>query len=45
MPRGQSSPDALKDAGKAVETALYCKQHVNLVLVQQAAIKVEIEKL
>lgn len=41
----QSSPDALKDAGEAVETALDGKQHVNLVLVQQATIKIEIEKL
>lgn len=45
MPQGQSSPDALKDAGEAVETALDGKQHVNLVLVQQATIKIEIENL
>ena len=43
--RDQSGPDALKDAGEAVETALDGKQHVNLVLVQQATIKIEIEKL
>ena len=43
--RDQSGPDALKDAGEAVETALDGKQHVNLILVQQATIKIEIEKL
>ena len=37
--------ERLKDAGEAVETALDGKQHVNLVLVQQATIKIEIEKL
>lgn len=31
--RGQSSPDALKDAGEAVETTLDGEQRVNLVLV------------
>ena len=41
----QSSPNALKDAGEAVEMALDGKQHVNLVLVQQTTIKIEIEKL
>ena len=43
--RGQSGPDALKDAGEAVKTTLDSKQHVNLVLVQQATIKIEIEQL
>ena len=43
--RGQSGPDALEDAGEAVETALDGKQHVNLALVQQATIKIEIEQL
>ena len=43
--RGQSGPDALEDAGEAVETALDGKQHVNLVLVQQATIKIEIKQL
>ena len=43
--RNQSGPDALKDAGEAVETALDGKQHVNLVLVQQATIKIEIKQL
>lgn len=33
--RDQSSPDALKDAGEAVETALDGKQHFNLVLVSR----------
>ena len=42
---GQSSPDALKDAGEAVETALDSEQRVNLVLVQQATIKIEIKQL
>ena len=41
----QSGPNALKDAGEAVETALDSKQHVNLILVQQATIKIEIEQL
>ena len=43
--RDQSGPDALKDAGEAIETALDGKQHVNLILVQQATIKIEIEQL
>lgn len=43
--RDQSGPDVLKDGGETVKTALDGKQHVNLVLVQQAAIKIEIEKL
>lgn len=41
----QSGPDALKDAGEAVETALDGEQRVNFVLVQQTTIKIEIEKL
>ena len=45
MPQGQSGPDAPKNAGEAVEMALDGKQHVNLVLVQQATIKIEIEQL